>query len=417
MVQHEQHDGRAGLGLVEELSSAYERFRVNVVRVLREAGIDARSGSAIASELGLNRQLAWQIARIAGEPACDQGLSTFPGTKGLLLFAQACESFDGTTEDPSAIASLRESIDALEAAIVRHAGDRASLGLLTAAWGPKSLEARTEPLRRDGFRAQCALLGVQVDTQVRGLIFAPSQSGDPTKVSLATYQAFSNLVQLRRDRACRLLFVEAPTHDDGTPSMPLDQMSEHMRTKFELVPELSTGEPDQTEIVVQGARGWVTLRPGRLGRSGSTRWCFTGSASYEHPRYHNERDRFNQIAMVTHVPTRLFLCDVLMDRRLAEHIDLAGSLGVSCFDAGTGLPMRPVSRDDPAYLFDLETPQPFGPTEMLCDTQVPDLAKLVDIAAKRVGTSSDQLVGVRFQSSYVMSSTDFVVSRDLPKRD
>lgn len=398
--------------LVRDLDAAYAQFRVSLVRMLRAVGVEARSGSAIASRIGLNRQLAWQISTIVSEPTSAAGLNVLPGSKGLDIVVEACRKEIG--DDPT-VAEAHRALAALEEAVRTHAGDRASLSLIAAAWEPAGIESRTEGLRRDGYRAQCALLGVQAQTQIRGVIYAPARSGDPSRVSMATYQCFVDVTRFRRDHPVRLLYVEAPTHDDGGLAMPLDEMPSHMREKFELHQDFSSGSLADVETLVQGNRGWVMLRPGPIGRQATGTWVFTGSARYEHPRYTSPRDAYNQIGIISLVPTETLHVDCLMDRSLLEHMELYESVRVLCFDASTGLPMRPVSRRDPAYLFDVSTRSPLGPTEIECDASFTRLASVVDSAAKRIGSRLDNLVGVRFSSNCVMSPMDFVIERALPR--
>lgn len=348
---------------------------------------------------------------IAGEANTGAGLAALPGARGIQLVLEGCHKRLG---DVTEVDRLRESIVKLEQAVERHAGDRASLGLLSAVWEPKAVEGRTEALRRYGFRAQCALLGIQAKTQFRGIIYAPSRSGDPDTVSMATYQCFDGLVRLRDDRPCRLLFIEAPTHDDGSASMPPEHMTQHMLEKFQFDEDFSSGDGDEIKILVQGNRGWVTLKPGNIGKAGAAHWAFTGSAAYEHPRFASPKDRFNQVGINTLVPTERMHLDCLMDRSLAEHMELRQSVTAACFDASTGLPMRPTASSDPAFLFDLQSPKALGAVEIASDPLSPDLTPLIDRAAKRVGSSLENLVGVRFTSSYVMSPSTFVLTRDLP---
>lgn len=397
--------------LVNDIDAAYSRFRVSLVRLLRAVGVEARSGASIASRIGLNRQLAWQISTIVSEPTSAAGLSVLPGSKGLELVLKACQREIG--DDPT-VEEAAKALSRLEDVVRRHAGDRASLSLIAATWEPGGIESRTETLRRDGYRAQCALLGVQAQTQIRGVIYAPSRSGDPNRVSMATYQCFADVTRFRRDHPVRLLYIEAPTHDDGTLSMPVEQMQSHMLEKFELDEQLSSGSSDDIDIPVQGHRGWVMLRPGPIGRQATGTWVFTGSAKYEHPRYRSAKDAFNHIGIVSLVPTDTMHIDCLMDRSLIEHMDIADAVRVLCFDASTGLPMRPVSRRDPAYLFDVACRSPLGPTEIECETAFNRLANVVDRAARRVGSCLDDLVGIRFTSSCVMSPMDFILERTLP---
>ncbi|MEM9082290.1 MAG: hypothetical protein AAGB34_01755 [Planctomycetota bacterium] len=402
-------DGEFGVG--NRLDNAYQAFRISLVRVLAATGVDPQSGTSISGSLRINRQLAWQLATVTSDASASSGLQVLPGTRGLELFAKACES---RCNDELAVAELRNRVSDLEHAAKAYAGDRASLPLFAAAARPKELEQSTATLRRDAYRAQCVLLGIQAATQVRGLIIAPSRSGDPNKVSLATYQCFTNLVRYRRDRPSRLLFIEAPTHDDGTRALGPESMTEHMHEKFALDEELSTSPGDAIELMVEGPRGWVVLKPGETGVESRSNLVFTGSAAYEHPRYRNAKNSMNQFAIATYVPTETIHLDCLMSRKLAEHSSLPERVDVHCFDASTGLPMRPVKPSDPAFLFEVCESREIGPTELACDSQTPNMAEVVARAAKRVSCTVNDLVGVRFTSSFAMSPMDFVISRQLP---
>ncbi len=398
--------------LVADLDRTYSGLRLAFVRMFRGLGIDGNAGSVVASELGINRQLAWQIATIVSEPICSAGLNVLPGRRGMELVIEACAA---RCTDSSLVKAASQALESFEAAVHTHAGDRASLSLLAAAWEPAEIEHRTESLRREGFRAQCALLGVQAKTQIRGVIYAPSRCGDASRVSMASYQCFSEVARFRRDHPVRLLYIETPTHDDGSLAMPIEEMPSHVSEKFRLEADLSSGCPEDIETVIQGNRAWINLKPGSIGRNATGTWIFSGSASYEHPRYQNGLDAYNHVGLTSLVPTETIHIDCLMDRSLAEHVALNSNLELLCFDASTGLPKRPIGRDDPAYLFDVFRRSPLGPAEIECDSSYPQLVSAVERAAARVGSRLDDLVGVRFTSMYVMSPMDFVIARKLPE--
>lgn len=404
----------------DALDRAYADLRSGIVRVLQARQIDPRSGTAIAQRLGLNRQLAWQVATIAAEASPAAGLAVIPGTRGLEMLLEA--SRKPPTSPPADIQALKLAIERLEAVITRHAGDRAMLSLLTAAWDSAEVERRTEDLRRDAYRAQCALLGAKVFTQVRGVVFAPSRNpqAQGEKVAMATYQGMSQVTRVRAGHRSRLFYLELPTHDDGKLDTSVASLHEHLREKFQLEAELSSVGPDGIEYLIDGAgashRGWVALRAGPVGTSASMTLAFTGLSSYENPRYPTERDRLNQIAVVCHIPTELLLVDCLMDRRLAESTEFVRSLRLQCFDASTGHPMKPVSSADPAFLFDLTSVEPFGPDLLRVDPDFAHTGELVARAAARVGTTPDQLVGVRYRVRYMMAPMSVLITRVLPER-
>jgi hypothetical protein len=418
--EHDAHDA---------LDRAYGDFRSGVVRVLQARQIDPRSGSAIAQSLGLNRQLAWQVATIAAEASPAAGLAVIPGTRGLEMLLEAsrkqlpgAQIGTASAGAPSDIASLKAAIERLEAVILRHAGDRAMLSLLTAAWDSAEVERRTEDLRRDAYRAQCALLGAKVSTQVRGVVFGLSRNPQTAheKVAMATYQGMSDVTRVRAGHRSRLFYLELPTHDDGKLDTAVASLQEHLREKFQLEPELSSVGPEAIELLTDGAgasyRGWVALRAGPIGASASMTLAFTGLSSYENPRYPTPRDTLNQIAIVCHIPTELLLVDCLMDKRLAESADFVRSLRLQCFDASTGHPMKPVTSADPAFLFDLTSVEPMGPDLLQADPDFANTGALVARAAARVGTTPDQLVGVRYRVRYMMAPMSVLVTRALPEK-
>lgn len=394
-----------------ELDQAYRDLRVHVVRVLQARQIDPRSGSAIAQTLGINRQLAWQVATIASEASTPAGLTVMPGQRGLEMFVEA--SARQTTAEPG-VAELRAAIERLEQVIQVHAGDRATLSLIAAAWDSGEVERRTEDLRRDAHRAQCALLGAKATTQVRGVIFAPSQKGDTQRVAMATYQGMTGVTRVRANHRSRLFYLELPTHDDGTRDLSVRDLASHLAEKFQLEPALSSVDDRAIEYLVDAHRGWVALRAGPVGTSAAMTLAFTGLSSYENPRYPTERDRLNQIAIVCHIPTETLLVDCLMDRRLAESATFTSSLRLQCFDASTGHPMKPAASDDPAFLFDLTNVEPLSGDALATDPDFANSLELVRRSAARVGTTPEQLVGVRYRVRYMMAPMSVIVTRELP---
>jgi len=398
-----------------ELDQAYRDLRVQVVRVLQARQIYPRSGSAIAQSLGINRQLAWQVATIAAESSTPAGLTVMPGQRGLEMFVEA--SARQTAADPDVV-ELRGAIVRLEHVIRIHAGDRATLSLIAAAWDSAEVERRTEDLRRDAHRAQCALLGAKVATQVRGVIFAPSQRGDDQRVAMATYQGMTGVTRVRAHHRSRLFYLELPTHDDGTRDLSVRDLASHLAEKFQLEPALSSVDASAIEYLVDahGAahRGWVALRAGPVGTSAAMTLAFTGLSSYENPRYPTARDRLNQIAIVCHIPTETLLVDCLMDRRLAESATFTSSLRLQCFDASTGHPMKPAASDDPAFLFDLTNVEPLSGDALATDPDFANSLALVRRSAARVGTTPENLVGVRYRVRYMMAPMSVIVTRELP---
>lgn len=404
---------------LQELDQAYGLLRSGLLRVLQAHGLDPRSGASIGTKLGLNRQLAWQVSTIACEPSASAGLAVIPGARGLGLFVDASSSSTGvgaSAEVAGDLVALRQSIERLEQTIAKHAGDRPTLALLAATWDSNEVESRTEDLRRDAHRAQCALLGARVDTQIRGIIFGRSQQGRNDRVAMASYQCLRGITRIRAGHRSRLFYLELPTNDDGSPDMDAAEMKSFLSEKFRLEPDLSTGSGNEVEYLVDRHRGWVVLRSGHIGHAATHNLAFTGLPAYENPRFIEDRNHLNQIAFVCQIPTENLLIDCLMDRSLAESSEFVRSLTMQCFDASTGHPMQPVSREDPAFLYDITDIEPLGPELLSADPAFARTGDLVQRAALRVGSSLDRLVGVRCRARYVIAPMSVVVTRQLPNR-
>jgi hypothetical protein len=399
----------AATGYIAEVEDALQHFRAELVRALRALGVDPTSGTAIAGRLALNRHLSWQLATMAEQTAPGAALSAMPGTKGLDLFAGAAQR---AGLDAARTGLLRQAIAGLEAAIERHAGDRANLALLATAWSDDPTSVPSESLRREGQRAQAALLGTKVGTQVRGVVFAPSRTGSPDHVAMATYQAFDGLVRLRRGQHSRLFYEEAATHDDGSAAMGAADFAQHMRDKYRMVPELSTGHPSDAVVHVEGRRGWVTLGPGPLGKEAQSTWAFAGTPRYEPPRRRSEKDHLNQIGILSYLPTERIVLDFLFERSIAAETDL-DAITALCFDGSTGYPRRPAVASDPAFLFALPTRRRVARADLESDLSYEHSAALVASAAGQLGLGIDDLVGVRFELPHVMAPSCFVLTRQL----
>lgn len=398
----------------EDLQQAYGGVRSQIVRVLQHHQVDARSGTAIAQRLGLNRQLAWQIATIAGQPSPSVGLGVIPGARGLELLLEASQRLGGGHGLEQELSLLREAIERLEATIRTHAGDRQMLALLTATWEAQDLQRRTEDLRRDGHRAQCALLGTKVNTQIRGMIFAASQQGDANRVAMASYQCMQGVTRIRAGHRSRLFYLERATHDDGSVDRGMPDLQTYLRERFRLDAELSNIVDDDLEYIVDGNRGWVVLRAGSVGCSRTATLAFTGLSAYEHPRYRTPKDQVNQLLTVCHTPTEEIMIDCLIDRRLPESQQFLESIRLRCFDASTGHPSKPMSDQDAAFLFEVTEAEPLGEAAFFADPSYEHMQALVAKAAGHVGVPIQELIGVRYRAKYILSPMSLVMVRQLP---
>lgn len=391
------------------LRDAYLQFRSDLVRSLRSMGVVNDTGTEISQRTRLNRQLSWQLSNIVAEPDVTKGLAALPGKRGLeILVAAASRS-----PEESSIA-LARSVSRLETVIQSYTGDRARLSLLTAAWGHDGLDSRSEALRREAYRVQSALYGINATCQVRGAILGPSHLGTPDTLSVASYSYFADLVRYRNDRPFRLLFADIPWKNSGEPAIDVEDMEAHVKQLYQFRPEYSTGTNEQVNITVFGQRGWVTLAPGPLGCSEAVGLGFTGLSKHQSARYAAPDDPTEDVAQIAQfcfVPSEQLVVDVLTTPEIAEEARLEETLSAACFDATGGLPMIPASVHDPAFLYNLDSRRSIGYGTFDIDPASTTLTSLIDESARGLGLRADELVGFRYTTKFALATSLMMITR------
>ncbi|MEM1166101.1 MAG: hypothetical protein AAGI30_07395 [Planctomycetota bacterium] len=406
--------------MAQDLEQAYHRLRVSLASLLHSRGDQMMSSRAVAKELGVNHQVAWQLASIATQTDCSIGLELLPGTKSLQMLVDRCRAMDGNEEMSEA---LHESVKAMEDSIERHAGGRQSVRLLAATFGTEGLQKRSELLRRDAYRAQCALLGLHAKVQVQGQIFVPYQDKvHGERLLKANYRYFHDLVRLRADRPCRLLYMPSPWNTRGEHELSEDEMPGYVKESMALDEEHTTVAPDELQTTFVGSAAWITLSAGPMGETVPVSIAFTGSPRSSMQRgirrYRSRHSNTYTSACYCHVPTETIYIDRLMHKSLSDHRQIRETTRAMCFDASTSLPVRSSSLDsgDASFLFELEESSPLTPADLKSNPMMPSLTGVIRKAAGLVGASIDDLVGVRYPVAFVTNPTLFTLKRTLPQR-
>jgi hypothetical protein len=112
----------------------------------------------VSTRLGLDRSLGWKVWQVGRGSAGYPSPAHIPGAQGYEHFLRAARAA-GVAEET--VVAARRAFAAFERLTASHAGNRASVDLML---GRLTDEGRTRlevSLRRDGFRANAYLLGVQ----------------------------------------------------------------------------------------------------------------------------------------------------------------------------------------------------------------------------------------------------------------
>lgn len=226
----------------------------------------------LSEALGLHRKLGWQIWKILDSAHPYEASQYLPGEAGVRSFLQAAQS----RGVPARLVHDAEQAAARMATLVDvHAGDRASLdmmiGSLTGAPSPQLEELR----RRDAFRGNSFIWGIQARTRLFTSIVAPGR-GDTLDIAV-----LDGLVDLRRNRAdAPCVISETWAHDaaPGSPPIRVEPLGSGRRADPvpTAIPGFCTVPMAQLRPVAVGdGHTRVELPPGPVGETGAVT-CITG---------------------------------------------------------------------------------------------------------------------------------------------
>lgn len=137
----------------------------------------------LAGALGLDRSLAWKLWQVARGEGQIPSPKHIPGRSGYRIFADAAVQ---RGVDSALVTEARDAFDAFHRLGRAHAADRASMDILLGRFTAEGRSRHETALRRDMFRAQSDLLGVQARALLQiAVIYPDDQKGFMPQVALA----------------------------------------------------------------------------------------------------------------------------------------------------------------------------------------------------------------------------------------
>lgn len=191
-------------------SVLFESEAVEVMRQLRAAFvglIDGLSASIhrpadLERVLDISTTLAWQVHRVATSPDPLKAGADVPGSAAARQVIRAARS---KGVDEARLQSAAEAMKSFEALVERHAGDRRTFATMIGSLAGGEAENIDLRTRRQAFRINSEVWGVQVKTMLTCTIHHPGSNS-----SLVDHVVIRGLRDLRRLR------MGAPLHLAGT---------------------------------------------------------------------------------------------------------------------------------------------------------------------------------------------------------
>ncbi len=198
-----------------EFERTLHGLRASLTEVLAAIGADPGRPFRMAGALGLNKNLAWKVARIVNAPSGYEAVQHVPGPGGIkILLAALAKHGAGERE----LDELRGALDAFDRMVRVHSGDRATLELMLGSIAPDRVDPqRLESNRKLSFQGNSATWGVQARVRVGVQLIAPS-ADNPEEVDVGTVAGFLDFRRLRPTAWPLLMNIGYSEDDRGEPA-------------------------------------------------------------------------------------------------------------------------------------------------------------------------------------------------------
>lgn len=303
-------------GGIASFESAYraaaEGLRRALLQAFAHSGGDPAVPMELARHLGLDKSLAWKVARLATDDDLIAAPDRIPGRAGLKLLERALR--DARVPEPE-ITAVADAFAQFQDVTLDHAGDRETLAAMLA--GMADADATlSEAQRRLAFLGNSATWGVRARAQLSAHFVAPSAS--PGRLDIAIACGFVDFQRLRPDVPWAMATMRhvLDTGDAAAPRGP-QPIDPSATGGVPLMPEFCSSPlpPLHAATRPDGATP-LLLGPGPVGRHGrATVVCGWLTRDAVAARRGPEGDRGDHFAMLA-TPAETIIHDLYVHRSL-----------------------------------------------------------------------------------------------------
>jgi hypothetical protein len=386
-------------------------LRAAVIGLYNEVGADPGSPQDVSRQLGINKTLTWNIAKLV---EADDNLIAAPYVPGKSAFERVLNAFANNGATVGTLGRVRAAVGAFDEMVSIHVGDRSNLELLLDSMGGRNAEA-LELSRKLAFRGNSGIFGIQSRARIKSFILTPN-ADDATRLDIAMISGYSGFSRLR-----------------STVRWPIFKVRHWALNDQRIVK--SEWEPIFPEHEVAGMHGFIDtgdtkytppidkiatdegvnyeLQPGPVGFAKSFH-CYRGEilrAAVE--RYKTNEDSIGECGVVIAAPSEELILDVYAHREL-ENVRSAKTL---VFSSATSHG-RPTGSESDGTLLPLNhSPKRLAGSPPACGTPLaPRYGEVLGLAANRLGYDLRDYFGMRVQIKYPPLGAHVVQRFELPTR-
>jgi hypothetical protein len=390
--------------------ASLRRIRSALIETLSAIGADPTRPTVLARQLGLDKNLAWKVSRIATDEDLLGVVPRLPGRSGVRILLESL-SRSGASD---------ESLEMVKAAFInfddmaeRQAGDRDTLERMLSSSRRGSAGESEEAHRKQAFQGQSAVWGVQARVRVATYFVLPSAAAG--KLDLATLSGLVDFRRLRPDVPWPVASVRV--HKDDGSAIPIG-------TPTPLDPGLKPGDvpvmrqfctgvlPTLRAVPARDGFHRIEIGEGPVGNAGAAN-CFIGyvSRAIVEPRRTGD-DRFGEHQTLLNTPAELAVMDLVVHRSLA----FARRPRFALYSMLPGGPVYPFEGRERGLLPLSESVVDLGPSSPdLTLPEVPRYQSMVETALAQLGASPADFFASRLKLRYPPVPSLGVFRYDLPE--
>ncbi|MBL0920494.1 MAG: hypothetical protein IBJ10_00005 [Phycisphaerales bacterium] len=345
--------------------------------------------------LGLDKTLAWKVARFVEGADPVAAVRHMPGAGGVEIIVRAAEA---QRVSGAILERVRLADRDLREFVSRHAGDRRAFeAMLSGELGGARNESDE---RRAYFRSGSALWGVRAKLQFLMLALAPS-ADRPGRLDAAQVSGFVDFERLRPDLPwiVRRLRAHSDSGADVYRVIRTPLVAERARRGLPPLFDAHCSQPAPELRQFERENGWVydelaPVEPGRVGRAGAITVVLGERYMGALPMERSEDNAVGTYTLTVRTPVECVLFDLLLHRDLTHF----GAPRRAVYGL---LEDRPPAGDRPAPLIDAAPAADLGPAALVQTHRWDRYPKLVDDALALAGFAPrGQFRGYRAEVDY-----------------
>ena len=312
-----------------QLRTVLGDLRTALRELLVESGADPSRPQHVARHLGLDKTLAWKVARLATATDPVASLPMVPGESGMEILLRAAAK---VSTPEAAITRVREALRAFDQLVATHADDRATLELMATELLPAADRAeRDEAARRLAFQGNSAIWGLRARARFATYFAAPT-SGKPGRLDLAFIGGLLGFRRLR-EASRTTIFQEELYRDDGSPLhvasepfFPLTNGAANGAQGIPLLPEFCRPNLPPLRKIATRLGAIYEVPEGPVGRAHSADYVYGQIERNVASAYRDEVDRYGDHPTRLFAPVETAQIDLLIDQSLGFRMPPEASL-------------------------------------------------------------------------------------------